>query len=34
MQEWEVTSLEFRNSKQTAVWPEEELEDCVMLLAL
>jgi hypothetical protein len=24
---WELTSLEFRSSKGTAVWPEEELED-------
>jgi hypothetical protein len=27
--EWELTSLEFRSSKGTAVWPEEELEDLV-----
>jgi hypothetical protein len=29
MREWELTSLEFRSSKGTAVWPEEELEDLV-----
>jgi hypothetical protein len=29
IQEWELTSLEFRSSKGTAVWPEEELEDSV-----
>jgi hypothetical protein len=26
---WELTSFEFRSSKGTAVWPEEELEDLV-----
>jgi hypothetical protein len=29
IREWELTSLEFRGSKGTAVWPEEELEDLV-----
>jgi hypothetical protein len=29
IQEWELTSLEFRSSKGTGVWPEEELEDLV-----
>jgi hypothetical protein len=27
IQECELTGLEFRSSKGTAVWPEEELED-------
>jgi hypothetical protein len=27
IREWELTSLEFRSSKGTAVWPGEELED-------
>jgi hypothetical protein len=26
---WKLTSLEFRSSKGTAVWPEEESEDLV-----
>jgi hypothetical protein len=29
IREWELTLLEFWNSKGTAVWPEEELEDLV-----
>jgi hypothetical protein len=29
IREWNFTSLEFRSSKGTAVWPEEELEDSV-----
>jgi hypothetical protein len=29
IREWELTSLEFRSSKRTAMWPEEELEDLV-----
>jgi hypothetical protein len=29
IREWELTSLEFRSSKGTAVRPEEELEDLV-----
>jgi hypothetical protein len=29
IREWELTGLEFRSSKGTAVWPEEELEDLV-----
>jgi hypothetical protein len=29
LREWELTSLEIRNSKGTAIWPEEELEDFV-----
>jgi hypothetical protein len=29
IQEWELISLEFRSSKGTAVWPEEELGDSV-----
>jgi hypothetical protein len=29
IREWELTSLEFRSSKGTDVWPEEELEDLV-----
>jgi hypothetical protein len=29
MQEWELIGLEFRSSKGTAVWPEEELEEFV-----
>jgi hypothetical protein len=29
MQEWELTGLEFRSSKGTAAWPEEESEDLV-----
>jgi hypothetical protein len=29
MCEWELTSLEFRSSKGTAMWSEEELEDIV-----
>jgi hypothetical protein len=29
IQKWELTSLECRSSKETAVWPEEELEDLV-----
>jgi hypothetical protein len=29
LREWELTSLEFRSSEGTAVWPEEELEDIV-----
>jgi hypothetical protein len=33
IQEWELTSLEFRSSKGTAVWPEEELEDTVCDIA-
>jgi hypothetical protein len=28
-QEWELTSPESQNSKVTAVWPKEELEDLV-----
>jgi hypothetical protein len=26
IREWELTSLEFRSSKGTVVWPEEKLE--------
>jgi hypothetical protein len=29
MREWELTSLEFRSSKGTVVWPQEELADLV-----
>jgi hypothetical protein len=29
MREWELTGLEFRSYKGTAVWPEEESEDSV-----
>jgi hypothetical protein len=27
IREWKLTSLEFRSSKGTAVWPKKELED-------
>jgi hypothetical protein len=29
IREWELTSLEFRSPKETAVCPDEELEDSV-----
>jgi hypothetical protein len=30
IQEWELTGLEFPSSKESPVWPEEELEDLVL----